>query len=167
MDVVNVLGDDFDDTLERPGWRWRRIRAGLRLRAQRIGASVYELEPGQKTFPYHFHEGNEELLLVLVGTPTLRTPEGERELAAGDMVAFLEGPVGAHQVINRSPEPVRVIIFSGIQYPWTVRHPDSGKVGIRLSPEEGIFFREDSAVDYWHGDPDAGDDGPRAPRKIT
>jgi uncharacterized cupin superfamily protein len=39
--------------------------------------------------PYHIHNGNEGLLLVLSGTPQLRTPDGVRTLEAGAMVAFL------------------------------------------------------------------------------
>ena len=49
-------------------------------------------------FPYHFHHGMEEWLLVVDGTPTLRTPDGERELRRGDVVCFPPGPDGAHQV---------------------------------------------------------------------
>lgn len=48
-----------------------------------LAMSVYELLPGQTQCPYHFHHGNDELLVVLRGTPTLRTPEGERELRPG------------------------------------------------------------------------------------
>jgi hypothetical protein len=32
--------------------------------------SVFELLPGQTQCPYHFHHGNEEVLLVLRGRPT-------------------------------------------------------------------------------------------------
>jgi uncharacterized cupin superfamily protein len=166
VDCVNVLGDGWDDELERPGWHWRRIRAGRRLRTQRIGASVYEIAPGQRVFPYHFHEGCEELLLVLAGSPTVRLPDGEHALAQGDMVGFPDGPGGAHQVINRSPDPVRVMLVSTLSFPWTVRHPDSGKVGIRLSHDVGLFHKEHDEVDYWSGEPDAGADGPSAPTRL-
>ena len=73
----------------------------------------------------------EEWLLVVSGTPTLRAPEGERELARGDVVVFREGPEGAHQVINRSAEPARVLIFSSESSLTVVHYPDSGKVGFR------------------------------------
>ena len=41
---------------------------------------MYELEPGDRLWPYHTHHGNEEWMIVLRGRPTLRTPEGEQEL---------------------------------------------------------------------------------------
>src|SRR6266545_2291523 len=93
-----------------------------------LGMSLYELPPGQTQVAYHFHHGNEEVLLVLSGTPTLRTPDGERELAAGDVVFFPLGPDGAHQVVNRSGEPARYVIAANHVSPEVVEHVDSGKV---------------------------------------
>ena len=63
---------------------------------------MYELEPGDRLWPYHTHHANEEWLLVLRGQPTLRSPEGEQELKEGDVVCFPRGKDGAHQVTNRT-----------------------------------------------------------------
>jgi uncharacterized cupin superfamily protein len=71
-----------------------------------LGASVYELGPGNFAV-YHYHHGAEELLVVLRGRPTLRTPDGERVLAEGEAVHFPTGPDGAHAVRNDTDEPVR------------------------------------------------------------
>ena len=65
---------------ERAGWQWNRLDVGERLGAELFGASVYEIEPGQKTFPYHWQYVEEELLIVLDGEPTLRSPGGEQRL---------------------------------------------------------------------------------------
>lgn len=62
-----------------------------RIGAELIGGSSYELEPGDRLWPYHTHHANEEWLLVVRGTPTLRTPEGEQDLSEGDVVCFLRG----------------------------------------------------------------------------
>jgi uncharacterized cupin superfamily protein len=40
--------------------------------------------------------------VVLEGTPSLRTPDGWRELEQGEVVSFLRGEDGAHQIVNRS-----------------------------------------------------------------
>jgi uncharacterized cupin superfamily protein len=53
-----------------------------------LGATVYELDPGDFVI-YHFHHAWEELLVVLRGRPTLRTPGGEQQLDEGDSVRFL------------------------------------------------------------------------------
>ena len=112
-----------------------------------------ELPPGEKTWPYHYTYGMEEWLLVVSGTPTLRAPEGERELARGDVVVFREGPEGAHQVINRSAEPARVLIFSSESPLMVVQYPDSSKVGFwARSDGQGALLRRERELDYWEGE---------------
>src|SRR5947208_11579688 len=91
---------------ERPGFEWRRKRVA----GDHLGASLYALPPGQATFPYHYELGNDELLVVVAGRPTLRRPEGERELRPGDCIHFPSGEPGAHQVINRSADEARVLL---------------------------------------------------------
>ncbi len=56
-----------------------------------LSAAVWELEPGGTQGAYHFHHGGEELLIVLRGTPTLRSPDGERVLKEGEVVHFRAG----------------------------------------------------------------------------
>jgi uncharacterized cupin superfamily protein len=154
VDVFNLEGEqDWDSENDREGFRHRATRVGARLGARALGAGLYELPPGEKTWPYHYTYGMEEWLLVVSGTPTLRAPEGERELARGDVVVFREGPEGAHQVINRSAEPARVLIFSS-ESPLTVVHyPDSGKVGFQArSDGQGALLPRERELDYWEGE---------------
>ena len=77
-----------------PGWRSKDAWVGARIEAELLGGSLYELEPGDRLWPYHTHHANEEWLVVIRGTPTLRTPEGEHELAEGDVVCFRRGKDG-------------------------------------------------------------------------
>jgi hypothetical protein len=79
---VNVFRDDWDDGEDWSGGGGRSKR--LVEPGVALGASVYELGPGNFNV-YHFHHGSEELLIVLRGRPTLRTPEGERQLAEGEV----------------------------------------------------------------------------------
>jgi uncharacterized cupin superfamily protein len=148
---VNLYDDDLDFTQDRDGFRLRGTRVGDRIGAALLGASLYELEPGQSSFPYHFHHGVEEWLLVVAGRPTLREPGGERDLEPGDCVCFPEGPEGAHRLANRGAEPVRVLLLSAGGPPSISVYPDSGKIGPRA---EGFRpnFREADAVDYWNGE---------------
>ena len=105
--MPNVFEPSFDDSSERSGFTSRRARLGRQAGAERLGALLYELPPGQSPWPYHAHLGNEELLMVLRGRPHLRTPDGWRELAEGEVVSFPVGERGAHQVQNRTDEAVR------------------------------------------------------------
>ena len=156
MKVFNLYGDDWEREQEREGYRWRGRMVGPVIRASLLGATVYELPPGERSFPYHYEYGNEEWLVVAAGRPTLRTPEGERELSPGDVVCFPEGPEGAHQVRNGTDEPVRVLILSTKQTPSVAVYPDSDKIGVWPVAGEAtdrLLVRRASAVDYWEGEP--------------
>ena len=112
VDVFNLFGEqDWDSENDRPGYRHRTSAIGEHLGETLLGASLYELPPGEKTWPYHYEIGCEEWLIAVSGRPTLRGPADERELAPGDVAVFPEGPTGGHQVINRSEEPCRVLIL--------------------------------------------------------
>ena len=46
------------------------------------------------------------------------------------MVAFPVGERGAHQLANRTDEPVRLLMVSEMRSPEIAVYPDSGKVGV-------------------------------------
>ena len=154
----NIHRPEFDHESNRDGFRIRDAWIAHHAGAEHLGAGLYELEPGSASFAYHWHSGNEEMLLVLRGTVTVRTPEGERPAGAGAVVAFPRGERGAHQLINDTDEPVRFIVFSEMRGPDVIGYPDSGKIGVRSeAPGSGrggirLSFLEADAVDYWHGD---------------
>src|SRR5256885_13488199 len=87
-------------------------RFGEELGATLWGGTVYELAPGKRVCPYHWHFGEEEWLLVVSGTPTLRTPSGERMLGPWEGAAFVGGAEGAHEVRNDSGETGRGAMVS-------------------------------------------------------
>src|SRR5690349_3397125 len=92
-----------------------------------LGATVAELDPGNFVV-YHFHHAWEELLIVLRGRPTLRTPEGERRLDEGDCVYFALGADGAHGLRNDTDAPVRYLMVSTLPSPEVVEYPDLRQV---------------------------------------
>ena len=154
MTVVNLFGEpDWDGENDRPGYRHRVAAVGKQLGARLLGGSLYELPAGEKTWPYHYELGCEEWLLVVTGRPTLRTPDGEQELAAGDLAIFPEGPAGAHQVINVTDEPCRVLLLSSKAPHAIIHYPDSGKVGL-WSQAGGYqsMLRTEPELDYWDGE---------------
>jgi uncharacterized cupin superfamily protein len=128
-------------------------RLGKLLGAKESGISVYEIPPGQSICPYHYEVGEEEWLLVLEGTPTLRHPEGSERLAPWDLACFPRGPEGAHRIGNETGESARVLMFSTVVELTATVYPDSGKVGIWTgNPEDDVMVRKDSAVDYYDGE---------------
>jgi uncharacterized cupin superfamily protein len=145
----NLVHAELDRTRERDGYRMRGSGVGAAIGASRIGGSVYELPDGERSFPYHFHHGIEEWLLVLDGRPTVRTPAGERALRRGDVVCFPAGPDGAHSVRG----PGRVLILAANRTPSISVYPEADKLGTRPGTEEDtLTFRRRDAVDYWEGE---------------
>ncbi|MGH2967848.1 MAG: cupin domain-containing protein, partial [Solirubrobacteraceae bacterium] len=120
--------------------RLRALRAGAHAGARELGATLYEIDPGGAVSPYHVHHGNEELLVVLSGTPRLRTPEGVRELESGAVVAFPRGADGAHHVSNAAQEPARVLLVSTMNFPEVAEHLDTGAVLAMTGAESGHVF---------------------------
>lgn len=153
MGIVNLHADEWGKSEDRPGWRSKRANVGRGVGGELIGASLYELEPGDKLWPYHTHHANEEWLLVVAGEPTLRTPDGEQQLRVGDLTCFPRGPAGAHQVRNGSDGPIRVLMLSTQLMPEIVEYLDTGKVGARSATGERVMLsRPGPTLDYWEGE---------------
>ena len=147
VNVYELAGEG--DPTDPPGYRARMARFGPTIGAEQLGASVYELDPGQSVCPYHYEYPEEEWLLVLTGRPTLRDPEGEHALEPGDLVCFPEGPDGAHKVTNRTHELVRILMLSTKHETAVAVYPDSGKVGVWPLAK---LFRLADEVEYYDGE---------------
>jgi uncharacterized cupin superfamily protein len=154
MNKVNIRDPDFGwDESDADGFRAGSARLGKLLGAKETGITVYELPPGQAVCPYHYECGEEEWLLVLAGTPTLRSPDGEERLEPWDVACFPRGPEGAHGIRNDTEETVRVLMFSTVVVPTATVYPDSDKVGIWTGdPEVDVVVRRSSNVDYYDGE---------------
>lgn len=150
----NLQRPEFEDIREQPGFECRRARLGRQAGADRLGLSLWEVPPGEAAYPYHWHLAEEELLVVLDGRPSLRTPAGWEELAPGDVVSFRVGEDGGHQVVNRTDEPVRFLAVS-TQEVEIVVYPDSDKLGAYGRGPDArlrLLFRRGDAVDYYEGE---------------
>ena len=112
----------------------RAAQLGPLLGAEQLDGTVADLEPGEDGEPYHYVCGREAWLLVLTGAPTLRHPQGEDRLEAGDLVCLPDGPAGAHQLRNRGEAGARVLSMSTTGLPANVCYPDTGRWLIRNGP---------------------------------
>jgi uncharacterized cupin superfamily protein len=131
-------------------------RAGYAKLHPEIGAAtlfggLFELPPGQSTRPYHYESG-EEWLLVLDGRISVRHPNGEDELEAGDLVCFPAGPEGGHKLTNKSAANARVVVVSTRTSPAIAVYPDSDKIGVFSDWGDAIVVRRESGVDYYDGE---------------
>jgi uncharacterized cupin superfamily protein len=126
---------------ERPRWEAAKYPGrhvapvGAQAGAQELAANVYELDPGAVGSPLHVHHANEELLLVLTGTLSLRGPDGTQRLPAGAVVAFPRGQSGAHSLVNRSDAPVRYLVVSTTNRPDVVQYTDTAATLVVLTEQ--------------------------------
>ena len=150
--------DDLEwSTTERGETTFRRKRLGDAAGGEEVGCSLYEVPAGGRSWPYHYHAGNEEALFVLSGRGSLRLAGETLPLAAGDYVALPAGDGGAHRVVNDSTGPLRYLMVSTMNDPDVTVYPDSEKVGVFVGSPPGRpggrtldgYYRREDAVDYW------------------
>ena len=67
--------------------------------------NMRKLDPHKYSYPYHFHHNAEEVLLILEGSATLRTPLGLEKVNKGDILFFEKGDTSAHQLYNHTSAP--------------------------------------------------------------
>jgi uncharacterized cupin superfamily protein len=162
MGIVDTDDLDWQDQ-ERGETGFRRKQLSEAAAAEGdpdLGCSLYELPPGRRSWPYHYHEGNAEAMYVLDGEGQVRL-DGERyRIEAGAYVPFPEGEAGAHRVINDADEPLRYLAVSTMRDPDVTVYPDSEKFGVYAgSPPGGReertvsgYYRPGDGVDYWEGE---------------
>jgi uncharacterized cupin superfamily protein len=143
--TIDLQWDDGDPA----GYHVGGKPVGPLVGASQLGLSVYELPPGNSVCPYHYEVGMEEWLIVLVGRPTLRTPDGEQVLRPWDVAFFAGDETGAHKVTNATGETVRIAMLSTKDQPNVTIYPDSEKLG---AWPPGKLFTLESAVDYFQGE---------------
>jgi uncharacterized cupin superfamily protein len=144
---------NLNDPLEATADGVRAVRVAEHAGAEHLGASLYELQPGEEMV-FHYHIQREELLIVLVGRLSLRSAVGWEELPEGEVVAFPRGERGAHGYRNDGDEPVRVLMISEMNGPNISVYPDTNQIGVfdagqRAQRRFGALFNVAEAVaDY-------------------
>lgn len=130
-----------------------RLDLGQMSGSSKTAAYLYEIAPGEASCPYHY-EYVEEWLLVVSGEATVRAPDGEHTVRAGELVRFAAGPDGAHKLSNRGGVPLRMLILSETRAPAVSVYPDSDKIGIWAGDDmdSELFFLRDTVVTWAHGE---------------
>ncbi|HJX75639.1 MAG TPA: cupin domain-containing protein, partial [Gaiella sp.] len=119
---LHELVPEYDED-DPDGYRPGMARFGPAIGATQMGATLYELPPGQSICPYHYEYPEEEWLVVLSGRVVVRHPGGQQELGEGDVVCFPPGPDGAHKVTCLGDETARVLMTSTKRTPAIAVYP--------------------------------------------
>lgn len=118
------------------------------LGLKKLMFDVKELEPGQLSYPNHYHSDNEEMFLIIEGQVTLRNNGEIKILVAGDLVVFKTGEEGCHQLLNHTEDIVRYLDLSTNQDSDICYYPDSNKI----NSGSGNIYKIEEKVDYFEGE---------------
>jgi uncharacterized cupin superfamily protein len=132
----NATGYPDPFHLEMQGRWWKRIAplAGL----TELGASHVTLDPGAWSSQRHWHDSEDELVIMLSGQAVLVEDDGETEVRAGDILAWAKGSNNGHHLINRSDRPCSYVAVSA------GRRTSGGYSDIDMVfTEDGRFLRRD------------------------
>jgi uncharacterized cupin superfamily protein len=107
-----------------------------------FGVSHVVLQPGGISSQRHWHEGEDEFVVMLHGEAVLVEDEGETVIRAGDCAAFPKGVPNGHQLVNRSGEDC---VFIAVGKPATTdcHYPD---VDMHLDAKTGRFTHKDGSA---------------------
>src|SRR5947209_5660760 len=86
---------------------FRRKLLGQATGAEKLGCSLFEVAPGKRAWPFHYHVANEEAFYILAGSGLLRLGTEEFQVGEGHFVTFRCGPENSHQLINTGSEPLQ------------------------------------------------------------
>lgn len=114
--------------------------------------SIYEIPPLKSAYPYHYHHKDEETFYIISGEGLLKTPEGERKVAAGDLLFFPANENGAHKLTNTSSTENLVYLDFDVVHDLDVAvYPDSNKIGVWGKGVNKVYKMEDDR-DYYDGE---------------
>lgn len=154
--LVHGSADDFEPRHVSQGLFGHAKRVVTPKAGNQLHVSFMEIPPGKSAYPMHFHDGITEAYVILSGSGTVRTSEGEIGIGAGEVIVFPPGPAGAHRMTNTSEdEPLRYVDLDTTQAHDVVHYPDSGKTAHVTEAGAVAVWRDGDAVDYYDGEPDA------------
>lgn len=115
--------------------------------------SVMEIPPQKSSYPYHFHAAITEVFYIISGKGKIETPDGEKDVAKGDVLVFPQGKEGAHRISNTS-ETDRLVYLDCDTVSMTdvAFYPHSGKIGFIIEGQPDTFFESADNVDYYKGE---------------
>ena len=87
-------------------------RLGLATGLTELGASHVVLKPGAWSSQRHWHDTEDEFVVMLDGEAVLVEDEGRTLLRAGDCAAWPKGSLNGHHLINESDRDCTFIAFS-------------------------------------------------------
>lgn len=107
-----------------------------------FGVNLVTLAPGAASSMRHWHEAEDEFVMVTEGTCIMITDAGETPMTQGDCAAFPAGSGDGHCFVNRANAPVRLLVIGSKAAREVVHYPDQG-LKVVLKAGQARFSRDD------------------------
>jgi uncharacterized cupin superfamily protein len=115
--------------------------------------AFYEIPPQKSNYPYHYHTNTTEVFYIISGHGTLKTPEGEKPIQAGDVVICPPYEKGAHKITNASVTEMLTFLDVDTASDTDIAfYPDSNKVGVLAHGHYHAFFKKADEAAYYEGE---------------
>jgi uncharacterized cupin superfamily protein len=142
---VVALGDVDEQVTRRGPTDVRRRDLGRAAGSVTSGMKWIRVEPGARSYPHHWHSGEEELFVILAGSGVLHLGEEEHPVARGSLVARPAGTGVAHSFVA-GDDGLEMLAYGQRMENEVCFYPRSNKASVA-----GIIMRVEQ-VDYWDGE---------------
>jgi uncharacterized cupin superfamily protein len=88
-----------------------------------FGASHVTLKPGAWSSQRHWHEGEDEMVIMIAGNAVLVDDQGETAMTTGDIAIFPKGDGNGHVLINTSDTDC-MFVAVGVKDASDCHYPD-------------------------------------------
>ncbi|MDP3560212.1 MAG: cupin domain-containing protein [Legionellaceae bacterium] len=119
---------------------------------KKLGFHVEILNPKSFSCPYHQHQEEEELFIILKGSGTVRQDNEFYKVKEGDLVFFKTGV--AHQFYNHTDSPMLFFALSNQSNKEVCIYPDSNKILEKDGNKRVITKNGIKIDDYWRDEED-------------
>ena len=141
VDETNVTGYPEPYASDVARRRYRRVGAASGL--TRLGMSHCTLEPGGWSSQRHWHEGIDEIVIMLDGEAVLVEDDGETLLRPGDIATFPRDVANGHHLVNRSERNCTFVAIDNSEGEGDCHYPD---VDLKWTMAEERFTRKDGSA---------------------
>ncbi len=124
------------------------LRLGQHGGLTQFGANLVTLQPGALASLRHWHENEDEFLIVTEGHFVLVDDHGTHPMAPGDVATFPAGEANGHHMTNRSDAPATFLVI-GTKAPSEVAHYSDHDFRIEIEGGEIRFTYRDGSP--WDG----------------
>lgn len=144
--IVPNKGSGYPEPFRELASQKSRLELGQAANLTQFGVSLMTIEPGGISSQRHWHEGEDEFLLMLSGELVLVEEDGETIMRTGDMAGFKAGVANGHHMVNRSNTEAKILIVGTSGASDICHYPD---IDLRYENDEnGDRFVNKAGIPY-------------------